>query len=338
MVEKSVDAIKVYGWMSDYTGSGVYRISLPFGQLYSNHPDLLVKANSVIEDWDARTADIIVCQRSCTDEQLKLIKKWKRNYKAKIVFETDDDILNIDSSNQANKFYSNQNIKDNIKEIAEISDLITTSTQPLAETLHPFNDNITVLPNFIDEKLFTFDSTPPDTNKTIIGWAGSITHQIDFAVCSNPLRRVMELQKETWLHLYGSLYNPGLNERVYFTPWSDDMESFHKSLRLHIGLAPLRECSFNESKSYIKMLEYAALGIPAIASNVTSYNSFVQDTETGYLVDNNAEWKHRLLNLVRNPDLRSYIGSNAQKYARDFTIQKNYALWADTYQELMNKT
>lgn len=337
MVEKHNDAIKVYGWMGDFTGSGVYRISLPFGQLYQHHPNFLVKANTVIEDWDARTADIIVCQRSCTNDQLELITKWSKHYKCKIVYEVDDDILNIDSSNKACEFYSDPKIRNNICKMLELSDLVTVSTLKLKQNLQQYNDNITILPNYIDEKLLAFDSNPPDINKTIIGWGGSITHQIDFAVCASPLRRVMDMQKETWLHLYGTYYNPGLTERLYFTPWSDDMEAFHRSLRLHIGLAPLRTCTFNESKSYIKMLEYAALGIPAVASNVTAYQDFVKHTVTGYLVNNNAEWRDRILNLVRNPELRTYIGNNAREYAKDFTIQKNYLKWAKVYQELVNE-
>jgi hypothetical protein len=42
------------------------------------------------------------------------------------------------------------------------------------------------------------------------------------------------------------------------------------------GIAPLVENSFNRGKSALKFLEYAALGIPGIFSNVGEYGDVVE--------------------------------------------------------------
>ena len=317
------------------TGSAIYRMSMPLGQIYKESEKILIQASTIIEDWHVRTADIIVGQRVCTDEDTKKWHTWKKDTKAKLVMELDDDLFNIDVSNINHKYYNQPNIPDNAKRNAEISDLITVTTEPLADLMRQYNDNVIVLPNYIDEKVLHYTSRPPDPDKIIVGWAGSITHEIDFAVVSGHLKNVLEKQKQVWFHMYGSLFNCGVTERMYFTGWSDDIDTYYKSLRLHIGLAPIRRCKFNESKSHIKMLEYAALGIPAIASNETPYKDFVKHGLTGYLAYNPADWKHLLLSLIKNPELREHMGYQAREYARQWTIQEHYKKWEDTYIKLV---
>jgi glycosyltransferase involved in cell wall biosynthesis len=106
---------------------------------------------------------------------------------------------------------------------------------------------------------------------------------------------------------------------------------------LHIGLAPLADDHFNRSKSYVKTLEYAGLGIPVIASNVGPYRDFVQHGITGFLANNEAEWTRYLRLLGSDENLRQWMGTNAREVAAKNTIQGNAWRWLNTYQSLAKK-
>jgi hypothetical protein len=45
---------------------------------------------------------------------------------------------------------------------------------------------------------------------------------------------------------------------------------------IHVGLVPLTRGPFNEAKSYLKGLEYAAAGIPFIATPTEEYQVAVR--------------------------------------------------------------
>src|SRR3546814_14721972 len=65
-----------------------------------------------------------------------------------------------------------------------------------------------------------------------------------------------------------------------FTKWVPTPEEFFRSIDYAVGVAPLSDTTFNRSKSDIKFLELAALGIPTIASDVAPYRS-IRHGETG---------------------------------------------------------
>jgi hypothetical protein len=93
-----------------------------------------------------------------------------------------------------------------------------------------------------------------------------------------------------------------LTDRQRRQPWS-------------IGIAPLANTAFNRCKSAIKVLDYAALGLATVVSDMPvyrdpAYDDFVQPLEVetaltgGYLAQDAGQWFHAVARLVRRPDLR----------------------------------
>jgi glycosyltransferase involved in cell wall biosynthesis len=81
----------------------------------------------------------------------------------------------------------------------------------------------------------------------------------------------------------------------------------------HIGLAPLLDTPFNLSKSPIKAMDYAALGLVVLASDTPVYRGSLADGPAGQLVPNTAAaWYSALTWLVRNPDLRRSIAARTR--------------------------
>ena len=59
------------------------------------------------------------------------------------------------------------------------------------------------------------------------------------------------------------------------------------------------DTGFNRSKSALKFLEYAALGIPSICSDMSVYRDSVRHEETGLLIANDPDcWRDALERTV----------------------------------------
>ena len=84
-----------------------------------------------------------------------------------------------------------------------------------------------------------------------------------------------------------------------------------------IGLAPLADTAFNRCKSAIKTLDYAALGLAVVASDVAAYRGSLADGPGGMLAANRPDaWFAALSRLVRDAELRRGLARGAMDGVR----------------------
>jgi glycosyltransferase involved in cell wall biosynthesis len=170
-----------------------------------------------------------------------------------------------------------------------------------------------------------------------VGWCGGSSHGLDIQLVARPLRQFLERHRDWDAVLIGSDYRPTIrHHRVGYIPWThitDDPEGYFRSLDFDIGLAPVEWSVFNDSKSNVKCLEYAARGIPVIASDALCYRDFVIHGVTGFLVKRDHEWL-RYLEELTDPGLRASMGAKAKEVARGWCITDGWERWAGVYSSL----
>ena len=116
----------------------------------------------------------------------------------------------------------------------------------------------------------------------------------------------------------GSRERLGWCDRVTIPDSVKDYPSFVPWLRgiaktMDVALAPLADAPFNHAKSPLKYLDYAALGLPAVFSQVMPYMGAVRHGETGLLVPNTPEaWAQAVTSLLRDPSLRAQLAHAAR--------------------------
>ena len=314
------------------SGCGYYRVTLPTDQLAAHGWKITYQAGT--PPPQAETAKIIVGQRLDRPDVLGL---WRRMaLKHKLVYELDDNIFRIDPINWiAYRVYHQQDVQDAVAHCAEVADMVTVTTEPLAQTMREYSDNVVILPNFIPERMLTMQR--PRNERLTIGWTGGASHGNDVRVCAPAVRAFLDREgKEARLHVQGTDFRGTfghLNAR--HTDWADRPQDYYQLLDFDIGLAPLSGAEFNRSKSYIKALEYAALGIPVIATDMEPYRDFVIDGVTGFLVTKEKEWRDRLRMLASDTDLRETMGAKAREHAAAYTMEKNWVLWDQAYRTLL---
>lgn len=331
--------VKAFGWAADREGCGYYRLAAPYQALRERFDDMDTLVDTTILLDDVRDCDVIVGQR---------LTKWSSSiwWQGSIVdgrclvYELDDDLWNLHPTNPGYRVWEEPSIKAALTKNAEVATAVTVSTEHLAEVvgrLRPNGtDDVYVLPNYIDEALLAHER--PRRDKLTVGWSGSATHIIDFDRVVAPLTRYFRKYPGTDMHFMSDLnYGPMIKKRdARHSGWTSGVDAFHRTIDFDIGIAPLAGHEFNLSKSHIRALEYAALGIPIVASDVGPYRDFVQHGVTGFLCRTDDDWWKALRLLTEDDAAREQMGRAARAQAAEHTIQGNAWRWRDVYQRILS--
>lgn len=324
--------MKIFGWAADSSGCAYYRIQQPLRALAGLGHDVSY-GTRMLPEW-RDSADVVIGQRVCNKAPSSLWSARAAQGKF-LVYELDDDLFNIDPSNKiAYYFFGRQDIRRNMEANMRAANRLTVSTEPLAEVMRAYNDDVRVCPNTIPDWLLDYSRPTLDNGKVTIGWCGSATHEMDFAEVQRPLRQLLKRDPGVEFHCIGANYAQWMKlpkDQCRFTPWIPDVEACFRAYDYDIGIAPLRPHAFNKSKSHIKVLECAALGIPVVASNVYPYANFVKHGETGFIARYDHEWPMYLRTLVNDAEMRAEMGANARKQAEAWTTSR----WAKAWEEAL---
>lgn len=322
--------------MHDASGCGWYRIRLPLGELARNGHEVQLTPGDQVRAEDAAKWPLVIGQRVDKHDALPA---WRRlRATSRLIYEIDDDVWNIERTNwQAYGIYRRQETLDAVAHCAETADLVTVTTEPLAQVMREYNGNVAILPNHVPGWLCDHDRDR--RARPVVGWQGGASHGADIGLVAQPVRRFLERFPGWDAHLMGTDYRPTIrHERVMFSPWvnvGDEPERYYRGIDFDIGLAPLTPGVFNRSKSAIKALEYAALGIPVIASDIEPYRDFVVHGVTGFLVRYDHEWLKYLGELAADDGLRESMGAKAREHARGWVIDDGWKLWQKAYEGVL---
>jgi processive 1,2-diacylglycerol beta-glucosyltransferase len=227
---------------------------------------------------------------------------------------------------------------------------VIVSTEALRERMERFNPKVVTIPNFLDERLFGPAAGARRANDPlVIGYMGTRTHDGDLRTILRPLRELLvRARGRVRLEVVGvaeaaslaayfeglpvSRLDPGANEAYpRFPGW------MRRSLRWDFAVAPLLDEPFARCKSDLKYLDYAALGIPAVFSDVRSYRETVRHRETGLVVPNEPDaWAAALEELAGDGALRGRLAHAAcdEVYATRM-LATNARLWPETIDRLL---
>ncbi len=332
--------MKIVGFPNP-SGSRYWRLEHPFKYLRRMRHEAYVAEDGITKDL-AQWADIYVLQGTVDTQGLALLYKYQQEHGKKIVVEQDDS-LEVEDDNPHKKDHEVRNAYPIITRMMEVADMVTTTNGLLVERYSKVNKNTVLLPNYLD--LETWENTPlKNDSKTIrIGWAGSLTHLKDLEMITEPLNRILDTF-DCQLILMGEPravdFFPG--KRVEFIPGLA-FEQYQKrlsTLRLDIGIAPLRSSPFNHCKSNIKFLEYSINKIPGVYSPTVygeGYEMRTLDGDKMIIAETSESWYIALSNFIRVKDFRTDMGHAAYSYVRNqYNLAKQAYKWESAYTSLFD--
>jgi GT2 family glycosyltransferase/glycosyltransferase involved in cell wall biosynthesis len=259
---------------------------------------------------------------------------------AKLYYDLDDDLLHIPRDHPDAKILRPK--AKTVQRMLRRADRLFVSTSVLAESLRSVRDDAVVVPNALDERLWGQMPPPrragPHQGPVRILCMGTATHNADFATIEPALSRLVEAfggrVQIDMLGFSSQKTLPGWVRRLSMTAtahgsypgfvhWMSHQPSWE------IGLVPLNDSAFARCKSPIKTLDYAALGLAILASDVSVYQGSLADGAGGMLVSNTEDaWYIALCRLVRDAALRQRLGQGAwEGYAAAGTLAARSEGW-----------
>lgn len=251
----------------------------------------------------AYSQDVLYVQKRIFPE---LLLQLLRRLNPHIIFDLDDAI------------YLRPAQRPLVDAILRAAAIVVAGNKYLATYARKFNEQVVVIPTVVDTDLYLPPSGArhPGDDRVIIGWLGSDPNRGDLA----PMQPVFDwLSKHYGERVVLRVIGPRPLEmettlRLEFVPWT--LESSRTALQqFDIGIMPLEDTKWNWGKCGFKLIQYMAVGIPAVASPVGVNQEIVQDGETGYLAVTTEEWRNRLVRLLEDKSLRLKMGQAARARA-----------------------
>ena len=313
------------------TASSWYRCNTPGAEMarIGHHVRVKPRFNETDLDW----CDVLVLQRLWQPAALEAIQHV-HGRGGLTVFDVDDDYWSLHTSNPAYRGWQRPGALDALANVIMACRRVTTTTAPLAARLKHLSPDVRVIPNNLPGDLWpTAPKAVGGDGPLVVGWAGSISHYIDLREVSAIFPQILERYPHVEIHLAGAIpeWFPE-RDRIHFAEFVP-IEQYPDVLsRFDIGLAPLEDTRFNLSKSDLKVVEYAMIGLPIIASKVPTYIDSIRPGETGLLARSPKDWLKHLVTLIEQPDVRSRLGAEARRWAENRVISNNIGLWLDAYE------
>lgn len=182
---------------------------------------------------------------------------------------------------------------------------------------------IWILPTAINTERFTPGiEKNNDTKKVTIGWTGS---QSTNGYLNAVFPQLAQVEGNVELKIISNTTR-GFNFKLLgsmpyrYTNWSAESE-VAETAEFDIGLMPLPDDNLTRGKCGCKLLQYMALGIPAVCSGIGVNRDIVQQGRNGFIPETNEQWTSTLTQLAADPALRSRVGAAGRR-----TAESHYAL------------
>lgn len=289
---------------------------------------------------DFNDADVVVMQRAGRAHMLDLIDKLHSSGTA-VVLDADDALWAIHRRNAAYAAWNNpgQHWR-RMDAAAKVCDLMTVTTSRLAER-YGRHGRCEVLPNRVPG--WALDAEPgtpaePPAGLTI-GWSGFVaTHPLDLHVMAGAVAELLDTHPTLEARIIGNSdgiagaweldSRPELADRVKATGGLHISRYFGGLSLLDVGLVPLEDSTFNKAKSGLKMAEYAARGVPAVATPTAANRLLAREGYPVLWATSPREWVEQVGRLLEGEEERLAMGAAARDAAERHTLEAHAEEWA----------
>ena len=292
---------------------------------YGSLPLLGFRLSGHVKRWHRRQdivalerwrPDVVVLERELFSDATFDVEQALRRIAKRLVLDIDDGLFVL----HPHKF----------EMLCGLSDHVIAGNDLLAQRARAINPRVTVIPTCVDVEKFRVTSprnSELGTRNFTLGWTGTAANIEYLEVLREPLRK---LAREFPIELVviaesnGPLKRLGFDREgiaTRFVCWSEANEVSDLST-FDIGLMPMPETDWTRYKCGLKILQYMAAGIPAVASPVGVNSEIIHHGVNGWLATTADEWIFVLRQLLSEPNRSvAVVEAARQTVAMGYSVQ-----------------
>jgi len=222
------------------------------------------------------------------------------------------------------------------------ADILTVSTPFLLDHYKQHHPRVYMIRNGVN--MHQFEKRKHTSSKPVIGWAGAVSFRNgDLEQLRDWLPDFLEQHDLQFHHAGHEPASPSFAEVVGIDPTRVTtspivpITHYADGLKFDIGVVPLTNIPFNEAKSNIKGLEYAAAGIPFVASPLPEYRLLHEDG-VGFLADSPDDWRLQMETLLDYKTRKRASAIGRDTVSQKWSIESRTQDWISVLQDAASPT
>lgn len=277
--------------------------------------------------------DVVYIHMWVTPLGTSFFERVVRALSKRLIYDIEDNLL-LERSSEINPFIKILKGAGKTRFLIKTADHVITSSPVLNDHCIEINrkKSCTFISASLDMDRFVPLNRYSNERKVTIGWTGTFSSRIYLDLLRNVF---LELKKrcEFRLRVIGNFQYELAGIDLEVIQWTKENE-IEDLQALDIGVYPLSQDDWVLGKSGLKAIQYMALGLPTVATNVGTTPRIIRHRENGWLVRTDEEWVDGLEALVKDPGLRRKIGEAGRA-----TILEHYStnVIKSTYLSILNK-
>lgn len=268
--------------------------------------------------------DTLIVQHYIQEQQLATLDSLHRIPGRPFTVYTLDDL--ITDLPETNLFRKNipANSRSCLKYALERCDRLVVSTDFLAETYRRFISDIRVVPNALEQRIWSgLTSVKRTSRKPRIGWAGGSTHHGDLSLLKEVIEQTRDEAEWVFFGMCPAELRPLIAEFHPLGPFNEYPARL-AALNLDLAVAPLAQHPFNQGKSNLRLLEYGILGIPTVCTDIDPY----RNSPACRVNNDTRQWIEALRARIHDSEAREAEGDALKQWVhRHFLLENNLDQW-----------
>jgi glycosyltransferase involved in cell wall biosynthesis len=331
--------VRIAALIPELAVNAIYRTLVPMQALAHRGHEVHVEERNEPRQAEAlRDFDLVHFMRFYHASMQRLAKELKRTGVA-VVWDNDDDLVAIPKGSPTYAGFSGlagQRVLAGMTTMMRAADIVTTPSEALAQRYRALSDTeVRVLENYLPPT-FTRPARVMPHNGVTIGWLAALEHHVDADALRlrDTLERLLARHQHVEVVTVG--IDLGLKSRRYrhipITLYGDLPQWL---VHFDVAIAPLLDIPFNRARSNVKLKEYAALGLPWLASPIGPYAGMGEE-QGGRLVPDD-HWYEELDRLILEPEDRKRLGHRARQWARGEMIEQHAERWEQAFEDAIER-
>ncbi|HST38144.1 MAG TPA: glycosyltransferase family 4 protein [Conexibacter sp.] len=320
--------------------NSIYRSLIPMEALAQRGHQVHVEERNAVPD-PRRFLDFdVIHMWRCYHEPMLRLARLLRAEGVPIVWDNDDDLTSIPKNNVGYKRVgglSGQRQLADMTRMMRMASIVTAPSEALADRFRERSGaDVRVIENYLPDRF-----VPPlrrlPRRGVSIGWLAALEHRHDYELLRlrETFQALLERRPEVVLTTVGLnlAFDHPRYRHITITPYGELPALLSQ---FDLALAPLADIPFNRSRSNVKLKEYAAMGVPWLASPIGPYAGMGAD-EGGMLVPDDG-WLEALDRLVTDGALRRRLAQAAGTWSQRETIAHHVEEWESVLQDAITQT